>query len=79
MGLPHSGQARLNFGLHPPNPRRKDGDPGIREAAEAKLLASELAVEATWEALQIHGAYGYSSDYVPWIVEFLPGLMGGKR
>ncbi len=35
----------------------------IREAAEAKLLASELAVAVTREALQIHGAYGYSTDF----------------
>ena len=35
----------------------------IREAAEAKLLASELAVRVTNEALQIHGAYGYSTDF----------------
>jgi butyryl-CoA dehydrogenase len=35
----------------------------IREAAEAKLLASELAVRATRDALQIHGAYGYSKDF----------------
>lgn len=35
----------------------------IREAAEAKLLASELAVRVTGEALQIHGGYGYSTDF----------------
>ncbi len=35
----------------------------IREAAEAKLLASDLAVKVTGEALQIHGAYGYSTDF----------------
>ena len=35
----------------------------IREAAEAKLLASELAVKATADALQIHGAYGYTTDF----------------
>ena len=35
----------------------------IREAAEAKLLASELAVKVTRDALQIHGAYGYSTDF----------------
>ncbi len=42
---------------------KDQGRPIIREAAEAKLLASELAVRATAEALQIHGAYGYSSDF----------------
>ncbi|MBI4841508.1 MAG: acyl-CoA dehydrogenase, partial [candidate division NC10 bacterium] len=30
---------------------------------EAKLLASELAVRVTKDALQIHGAYGYSKDF----------------
>jgi alkylation response protein AidB-like acyl-CoA dehydrogenase len=35
----------------------------IREAAEAKLLASDLAVRVTTDALQIHGAYGYSTDF----------------
>jgi alkylation response protein AidB-like acyl-CoA dehydrogenase len=35
----------------------------VREAAEGKLLASEVAVRVTHEALQIHGAYGYSTDF----------------
>ena len=35
----------------------------IREAAEAKLLAADLAVKVTTDALQIHGAYGYSKDF----------------
>jgi alkylation response protein AidB-like acyl-CoA dehydrogenase len=42
---------------------KDQGRPIIREAAEAKLLASELAVRATRDALQIHGAYGYSKDF----------------
>jgi alkylation response protein AidB-like acyl-CoA dehydrogenase len=42
---------------------KDQGRPIIREAAEAKLLASELAVAVTREALQIHGAYGYSTDF----------------
>jgi len=42
---------------------KDQGRPIIREAAEAKLLASELAVRATKDALQIHGAYGYSKDF----------------
>jgi len=42
---------------------KDQGRPIIREAAEAKLLASDLAVRATTEALQIHGAYGYSTDF----------------
>jgi alkylation response protein AidB-like acyl-CoA dehydrogenase len=42
---------------------KDQGRPIIREAAEAKLLASDLAVRVTTEALQIHGAYGYSTDF----------------
>jgi alkylation response protein AidB-like acyl-CoA dehydrogenase len=42
---------------------KDQGRPIIREAAEAKLLASDLAVKVTAEALQIHGAYGYSTDF----------------
>ena len=39
------------------------GKPFSREAAEAKLFASDLAVRVATDALQIHGAYGYSKDY----------------
>ncbi len=42
---------------------KDQGQSIIREAAEAKLLASELAAKVTFEALQIHGAYGYSTDF----------------
>ncbi len=42
---------------------KDQGRPIIREAAEAKLLASDLAVKVTTDALQIHGAYGYSTDF----------------
>ncbi len=42
---------------------KDQGRPIIREAAEGKLLASDLAVRVTRDALQIHGAYGYSKDF----------------
>jgi alkylation response protein AidB-like acyl-CoA dehydrogenase len=42
---------------------KDQGRPIIREASEAKLLASDLAVRVVSEALQIHGAYGYSTDF----------------
>ena len=42
---------------------KDQGRPIIREAAEAKLLASDLAVRVTRDALQIHGAYGYSQEF----------------
>ena len=35
----------------------------VREAAEAKLFASEMAARVTTDALQIHGAYGYSTEF----------------
>ena len=34
-----------------------------QEAAMAKLFASELAMRATTEAIQIHGGYGYIREY----------------
>lgn len=37
--------------------------PYSREAAMAKLFASELAMRATIKAVQIHGGYGYTKDY----------------
>ncbi len=42
---------------------KDQGRPIIREAAEGKLLAADLAVRVTRDALQIHGAYGYSKDF----------------
>jgi len=39
-----------------------DGFPDKREAAEAKVFASEAAVRVTNDALQIHGAMGYSRN-----------------
>ncbi len=39
------------------------GRPYSREASEAKLFASDLAVKVAADALQIHGAYGYSQEY----------------
>jgi alkylation response protein AidB-like acyl-CoA dehydrogenase len=37
--------------------------PFSREAAMAKLFASELAMRATTKAVQIHGGYGYTKEY----------------
>jgi alkylation response protein AidB-like acyl-CoA dehydrogenase len=42
--------------------RAGDGFPDKREAAEAKVFASEAAVRVTNDALQIHGAMGYSRN-----------------
>ncbi|MHB8928002.1 MAG: acyl-CoA dehydrogenase [Bacillota bacterium] len=37
--------------------------PFTKEAAMAKLFASETAVKAALEAIQIHGGYGYMKEY----------------
>ena len=42
---------------------KDQGRPIIREAAEAKLVASEVAQRVTSDALQIHGAAGYSTEF----------------
>ena len=44
--------------------RLRDRDePHTREAAMAKLFASEMANEAAREAIQIHGGAGYLKDF----------------
>jgi butyryl-CoA dehydrogenase len=42
---------------------RQNGRPYKKEAAMAKLFASELATRATTKAVQLHGGYGYTTDY----------------
>ncbi len=39
------------------------GRPFIKEAAMAKVFASEVSAFVTGKALQIHGGYGYTTDY----------------
>lgn len=39
-----------------------EGKPFSKEAAMAKLFASEIAMRATRNAIQIHGGYGYMKD-----------------
>ncbi|MGM0590765.1 MAG: acyl-CoA dehydrogenase [Halobacteriota archaeon] len=39
------------------------GEPYIKEAAQAKLYASEVSREVANEAIQIHGGYGYTTDF----------------
>lgn len=43
---------------------REAGRPCLTEAAMAKLYASEMAEEVCSAAIQIHGGYGYVSDYL---------------
>jgi alkylation response protein AidB-like acyl-CoA dehydrogenase len=42
---------------------KEAGAPFTREAAMAKLLASEAAQRAVSRAVQIHGGYGYTSEF----------------
>jgi alkylation response protein AidB-like acyl-CoA dehydrogenase len=42
---------------------RDQGRSFNRESAEAKLFASETLVRVVADALQIHGAYGYSTEF----------------
>jgi butyryl-CoA dehydrogenase len=42
---------------------KQRGLPFKKEAAMAKLYASELAMRATTKAVQLHGGYGYTTDY----------------
>jgi alkylation response protein AidB-like acyl-CoA dehydrogenase len=39
------------------------GKPHSRQASEAKLFSSEVALQCASDSLQIHGGYGYSKDY----------------
>jgi alkylation response protein AidB-like acyl-CoA dehydrogenase len=42
---------------------KETGKPFSREAAFAKVYASEAAVRVCNEAVQIHGGYGYTREY----------------
>jgi len=42
---------------------KDQGRPTTRESAMAKLFASEMAVRAAEECVQIHGGYGFVKDY----------------
>ena len=41
----------------------QNGRPFGKEAAMAKLFCSEVAMRATIQAVQLHGGYGYTTDY----------------
>ncbi|MGO9835347.1 MAG: acyl-CoA dehydrogenase family protein [Polyangiaceae bacterium] len=43
--------------------RKENGKPFTREASMAKVFASEMAVRACNEAVQIHGGYGYTREF----------------
>jgi butyryl-CoA dehydrogenase len=44
--------------------RLKDaGLPFSKQGAMAKLMSSEVAMKVTYDAIQIHGGYGYTREY----------------
>jgi len=42
---------------------RDAGEPCLKEASMAKLFASEMAERVSSDAIQVHGGYGYVSDF----------------
>lgn len=42
---------------------KDQGRPYIKEAAQAKLFATEMAERVCYRAIQIHGGYGYSREF----------------
>ncbi|WP_101296709.1 acyl-CoA dehydrogenase [Halegenticoccus soli] len=49
--------------MHRAADRKIRGESYIKEAAQAKLYASEISREVANEAIQIHGGYGYTRDF----------------
>ena len=49
--------------MHAAADRKMRGERYVKEAAQAKLYASEISREVTNEAIQIHGGYGYTRDF----------------
>ena len=43
--------------------KKDDGEDFSREAAMAKLFASEVGTRVTSQAIQLHGGYGYIREY----------------
>ncbi|MDL5363641.1 acyl-CoA dehydrogenase [Halalkalicoccus sp. NIPERK01] len=49
--------------MHQAADRKIRGEDFIKEAAQAKLYSSEISREVANEAIQIHGGYGYTTDF----------------
>ncbi|MFB6234005.1 MAG: acyl-CoA dehydrogenase [Halopenitus sp.] len=49
--------------MHKAADRKMRGEDFIKEAAQAKLYASEISREVANEAIQVHGGYGYTKDF----------------
>ncbi|WP_117591251.1 acyl-CoA dehydrogenase [Haloprofundus halophilus] len=49
--------------MHQAADKKMRGENFIKEAAQAKLYASEISREVANEGIQIHGGYGYTKDF----------------
>ncbi|GCF12341.1 acyl-CoA dehydrogenase [Haloarcula mannanilytica] len=49
--------------MHQAADKKMAGDSFVKEAAQAKLYASEVSREVANEGIQIHGGYGYTKDF----------------
>ena len=49
--------------MHSAADRKLAGEEFLKEAAQAKLYASEVSREVANEGIQIHGGYGYTTDF----------------
>ncbi|WP_254537517.1 acyl-CoA dehydrogenase [Halomarina litorea] len=49
--------------MHQAADRKIRGENFVKEAAQAKLYASEISREVANEGIQIHGGYGYTKDF----------------
>jgi alkylation response protein AidB-like acyl-CoA dehydrogenase len=49
--------------MHDAADRKMREESYVKEAAQAKLYASEISREVANEAIQIHGGYGYTADF----------------
>jgi len=49
--------------MHRAADRKMRGEEFVKEAAQAKLYASEVSREVANEGIQIHGGYGYTEDF----------------
>jgi butyryl-CoA dehydrogenase len=56
-------EAALAYSVHHAAALKDAGKPCLKEAAMAKLFASEMAERVCSDAIQIHGGYGYVSDF----------------
>jgi len=49
--------------MHSAADKKMRGEKFVKEAAQAKLYASEISREVANEGIQIHGGYGYTKDF----------------